>query len=469
MAGYQRQTRSMFADLNASIAGNPINARGPGTPEGMPYNPQDNVNPYMNMMAKGVGGLVGTDPMLNQTTGERMMESNAASAEAMTSEDPEMLRQAASLMMKQGRVQEAQQLIQRADQIKNAKLDAGKEMLDEGAADIEAKLQSARETQNLMKSIAMSKNFGDSDWTKMLQSGQAKPSDYFEFLKETKQALRKEKDKKSLEDVTTEVRYSYEYKDGVWFKIDSLSESPPEPTTKVPAEALTYTVLKDAEGHRRGTVAIGPDGKTYMKDLAGNPIDPEAEAAKNEAARDIQSQYKLMEQISRLEYLQLPENRVSYTDAAIQMALPEGVPKFGKLPNLLNVLKEVNANLTFNELKDLKATGATLGAVAKAEFEALGSAFAKLDPADPEFYAKLAKAEEGMRRAADFQSSKNPADLFNLNSAASRDRVVSLGKGDIKIVASADGHWYIVTKADEEGGENKIHKSRQMHTPAGGQ
>ena len=98
----------MFQQLNNTIKETPLASRGPGTPAGMPYNPMDNVNPMMQQFAQGVGNMAGFDPEANRTSAQNMTISNTEASSAMESEDPQMLLQAASLMMKQGRTVEAQ-------------------------------------------------------------------------------------------------------------------------------------------------------------------------------------------------------------------------------------------------------------------------------------------------------------------------------------------------------------------------
>ena len=172
----------MFQQLNNTIKETPLAAKGPGTPAGMPYNPMDNINPMMQQMAQGMGNMAGGDPEANMTSGQKMTMSNENAAAAMQSEDPEMLRQAASLMMKQGRTQEAQQLIQRADQIKKTKIDAGMAMLDEGAADIEMGVAKAKDAQSKEKAKQVASSNGHDKWVKMLASGNVSAEKYYTWL-----------------------------------------------------------------------------------------------------------------------------------------------------------------------------------------------------------------------------------------------------------------------------------------------
>ena len=171
----------MFSALNESINANPLAAKGPGTPEGMPYNPMDNINPLMASVAQGVGNVVGTDPALNQTSGQKMTESNAAGASAMQTGDPAGLMAAAQLMFKQGRPKEAQALVERADAIK-AQRSSADLLLTEERERLEANERAAD----------VAKEAGHLEWEKRLRTGDLDAQKYYEAMAENEAELLKQ-------------------------------------------------------------------------------------------------------------------------------------------------------------------------------------------------------------------------------------------------------------------------------------
>ena len=171
----------MFSALNESINANPLAAKGPGTPEGMPYNPMDNINPLMASVAQGVGNVVGTDPALNQTSGQKMTESNAAGASAMQTGDPAGLMAAAQLMFKQGRPKEAQALVERADAIK----------AQTSATALSAKEEGDRVAENARAAV-VAEEAGHTEWAKRLRTGDLPAQDYYAAMAENEAELLKQ-------------------------------------------------------------------------------------------------------------------------------------------------------------------------------------------------------------------------------------------------------------------------------------
>ena len=168
----------MFQQLNDTIKETPLASRGPGTPAGMPYNPMDNVNPMMQQFAQGVGNMAGFDPAANRTSAQNMTISNAEAGSAMESQDPQMLLKAASLMMQQGRISEAQQLTKRAEEIKSLR----KLRAEEDALAAEEAAIKAKEMKTLQNTILAAKNAKHPKWALDLENGTATVADYMKFV-----------------------------------------------------------------------------------------------------------------------------------------------------------------------------------------------------------------------------------------------------------------------------------------------
>lgn len=116
------------------------------------------------------------------TSAQKMTMSNKQGGAAMQSDDPEMLRQAASLMMKQGRIKEAQALIERADMLKNAKLESEAEKAAlEASAQEEADTEAERLAAN-KRAAVVAEEAGHTEWAKRLRTGDLSAQKYYESM-----------------------------------------------------------------------------------------------------------------------------------------------------------------------------------------------------------------------------------------------------------------------------------------------
>lgn len=172
---------SMFGQLNQAISTSPLGDRDNQGVRGMPSSPMDNMNPLMRQFSQGLGKAMGDTKGDYTTSQDKMKLSNSQAASAVTSQDPRMLREAAGLMIKQGRIQQGQKLMERADSITNsnqAVLAEGQEEIDEQAARSQATI------------IAMDEN--DDLWVRYLRTGDRTAAEYYAWKDKQSENLQKE-------------------------------------------------------------------------------------------------------------------------------------------------------------------------------------------------------------------------------------------------------------------------------------
>jgi len=174
----------MFKQLNDSISQSPLAAKDDQRVAGMPAGNLDNVNPFMRMAAQGVGNLVGTDPALLQTSRQKAQISNKQAADALGSKNPNALISAAQLMMQQGRTAEAQQLMQRAQAMKQSQ----NNLLDEKNQEIQQGLQETKDQQTKRKALSLSIQNQHPTWSSMLKTGDVPAQAYYDYLAEKTEA-----------------------------------------------------------------------------------------------------------------------------------------------------------------------------------------------------------------------------------------------------------------------------------------
>jgi hypothetical protein len=172
---------SMFGQLNQAISNSPILDRDNQGVRGMPSSPMDNMNPLMRQFSQGLGKVMGDTKGDYTTSQDKMRLSNSQAASAVTSQDPRMLTEAAGLMIKQGRIREGQELMQRADRITNSDV----AVLEEGQADIDD--QAAR-----TQAIEIAKDEQDDLWVRYLQTGDRTAAEYYKWKDKQSENMQKE-------------------------------------------------------------------------------------------------------------------------------------------------------------------------------------------------------------------------------------------------------------------------------------
>ncbi len=172
---------SMFGQLNQAINNSPILDRDNQGVRGMPSSPMDNMNPLLRQFSQGLGKAMGDTKGDYTTSQDKMKLSNSQAASAVTSQDPRMLREAAGLMIKQGRIREGQELMQRADSITNSNV----ALLEEGQADIDK--QAAR-----TQAIKIARDEKDDLWVRYLQTGDRTAAEYYKWKDKQSDNLQRE-------------------------------------------------------------------------------------------------------------------------------------------------------------------------------------------------------------------------------------------------------------------------------------
>ena len=450
----------MFEQLNNTIKETPLAAKGPGTPPGMPYNPMDNVNPMMQQFAQGVGNMAGFDPAANRTSAQNMTISNTEASSAMESEDPQMLIQAASLMMKQGRTAEAQQLTQRADEIKAlAKTEATEAI--EAAEEAATKAKEMKTLENTILTARARKQY---KWAEDLANGTATVADYMKFVIEERTAVGTERRKASADALKPSVRFDFEFKDGVWYKIDKTGVLSPEATSKVPAEALDWQELTDADDNLIGTYAIDGNGKVTKRDLEGNPIKPsdpggprnEAEQLSFASAADYQT--RMLQKID--EALTLWDSGWSFGFGEGGLAASQWATGglWGDAKEINSILGFIKANLTFDKLVEIKAQGSTLGQITEKEFEALGASLQNLNPESQEFGRALKEYGDLVKRQQKATTTGHPEEMVDWSNPYSASAVGGNVRIDpatlrIEVKLDDDSDWYVTTQHPAPGSQ----------------
>ena len=434
---------SMFQQLRGSIRNHPSNSRNNQGVEGMPESPMDNMNPLIRQFSQGTGNIMNNMSEAvpggfqgdYQTSQQKATAGNQAVADAMDSDDPQMLMKAAALMMQQGNTAAAQRLTERADRIRAA----GKTLLEEGQAEIEAGASRAGEQKDLKNAIGLSIRNKDKDWTDMLKTGAVEPSEYFKHLSEISTHGGKKKAEKDLEGTTASNRYSVEWKGDKWWKIDSLGIEPPA------VAAAPKDSQKDRYKYEKR------DGGDYLKIDTWSEKEPEVVnfgAPPNTKAAGAELKLTTSRQIARVEkLLSTPVNNwVAFATKGIDPM------QAGSNQTLLD---EVIANLTLDKLVALKLTGATLGQITKVEFEALGNALTSLNQADPRYLDKLREYKALLIRARTFSITGNELDLVDLNDEAGRQNFYAVkvepktGKFLVVVDAPRDGEGIVIQEANQ--------------------
>jgi hypothetical protein len=172
---------SMFGQLNQAINNSPILDQDNQGVRGMPSSPMDNMNPLMRQFSQGLGKVMGDTKGDYTTSQDKMRLSNSQAASAVTSQDPRMLREAAGLMIKQGRTREGQELMERADSITNSNV----AVLEEGQADIDD--QAAR-----TQAIEIAKDEKDDLWVRYLRTGDRTAAEYYKWKDKQSENMQKE-------------------------------------------------------------------------------------------------------------------------------------------------------------------------------------------------------------------------------------------------------------------------------------
>ena len=173
---------SMFGQLNQAINNSPILDQDNQGVRGMPSSPMDNMNPLLRQFSQGLGKAMGDTKGDYTTSQDKMRLSNSQAASAVTSQDPRMLREAAGLMIKQGRIREGQELMQRADSITNSNV----ALLEDGQADIDE--QFAR-----TQAIESAKDEKDDLWVRYVRTGDRTAAEYYKWKDNSQRDLQKER------------------------------------------------------------------------------------------------------------------------------------------------------------------------------------------------------------------------------------------------------------------------------------
>jgi hypothetical protein len=361
----------MFRDLNSTINQHPLAQQYDASVPGMAPSPMDKINPLLrNMLQGGTRALGGTGDFA--TSQEKQSTANATYGEAVTNQDPKALRAAAGILVKQGRIAEAQQALAMADQIqqkRNALLDKEQEVID--AQTEKAKLQGM--------AMKLSMNVKDPSLKEGLRSGAIDPKEY--------------------------IKASYEAK---------LKQKP-----VVVAE---------------GSLVIMPDGSTQKNEKVdkletkvltgkeGSPdrlINSKTGAVIATFGEEGSSDEKMVGIVSKLGGVRSHiQNAQKMYKASPNLAGGVGSAVFGSYPtteakSLLNAVKTIQANLGFDALTELKKNGGTLGQIAVAELEALKSTLETLDPQDSRFGEQLERLDKAYGIAIDIAAGNNPIDAID--------------------------------------------------------
>jgi hypothetical protein len=172
---------SMFGQLNQAISNSPILDKDNQGVRGMPSSPMDNMNPLLRQFTQGMGKVLGDTKGDYTTSQDKMRLSNSQAASAVTSQDPRMLREAAGLMIKQGRIREGQELMERADSVTSS----NQALLEEGQGDIDD--QAAR-----TQAIEIAKDEQDDLWVRYLQTGNRTAAEYYKWKDKQSDNLQRE-------------------------------------------------------------------------------------------------------------------------------------------------------------------------------------------------------------------------------------------------------------------------------------
>lgn len=170
----------LFAQLNRAALRDPMNQQ--VDPDGS--RPMDSVHPLLAQATAGLGGAMGVSPEATETTRAMQKRTDQILAEAMRSEDPEVIKQAAQAMFQAGRASEGASLMEfaKAAQVKrNATLEA------EGANATE---EAARKRAKAAKrqAVALAEKRGEHDVADAIDAGTVDPVDYMKAVMEQKNA-----------------------------------------------------------------------------------------------------------------------------------------------------------------------------------------------------------------------------------------------------------------------------------------
>ena len=147
-----------------------------------------------NAAAAGVNAMRGPESEAPQAQGMDFMnepakameiedQSRKIMAEAVTSEDPEALKQAAQQLMSMGKTAEAEQLMKKISAIQ-AKQNA---MLDAGNLAVQEEVESKKQRRMKNQAVAYAKREGDPKKVTAIQTGAMTPEAYFATQKEKKE------------------------------------------------------------------------------------------------------------------------------------------------------------------------------------------------------------------------------------------------------------------------------------------
>lgn len=331
----------MFKELNSTINQHPLAQQYDASVLGMAPSPMDKIHPLLrNMLQGGTRALGGTGDFA--TSQEKQATANTSYGEAVTNQDPKALRAAAAILVKQGRIPEAQQAMQMADQIQQKR----NALLDEGNAEIQANVQTAKKKQLAERMAQMTT---DPEIKNMLRTGALDPE-------ETAKALMKariEQKDQVLSQGAVLVR------DG---KI--IARNPKDDDSTLETAVITRKDdTKVLINKKTGTVIANlEDGGSAGMDPAQTVSTLTALGGVRNTLQKVQDLIKDRGVVDSLSQPLLEE--IPYTDSK----------------DIKNLVKTLTANLGFDALQDLKQRGGTLGQIAVAELEALQSTITSLDP-----------------------------------------------------------------------------------------
>jgi hypothetical protein len=228
--------------------------------------------------------------------------------------------------------------------------------------------------------------------------------------------------------------------DGTWLDVGTKSlDAPKEPKAlyaATPVETASgYVYMPTAEGASKGMPAL--DAATG-KPVAGVISNKQLEARKAEEAK-IAGKQSTLDQIQYVDAAigsvkEILNDPLTFTAGLVgRAATAAGTPSNVALET---AIKTIKANLSFDALKDIKASGATLGSISAPELELLGASVAGLNP-------NMSKADL-LKNLKEIESRYNKIKVAAQKDLKPKDRTFVIDGQNIPARLSADGNYYAV-------------------------
>jgi len=142
------------------------------------------MNPMLAGAVSKFGRGIGMPSDSWGTSPEKAASSDAIAGQAVQKQDPQALKAAAAVLLRQGRQSEAIQLLQMASDIEAKQM----AVLEEGKVEIAAGVEKAKEEKALSMAKRLAETKGDKEAVKGLEGGLIAPKDYFEAMRKASAA-----------------------------------------------------------------------------------------------------------------------------------------------------------------------------------------------------------------------------------------------------------------------------------------